>query len=226
MQTVKGERILSTKGANIIRDDMGLGQKILNTVSDPNVAYILMMLGIYGLFFELANPGAIFPGVVGGICIILAFYAFQTIPVNYAGVLLILLAIVLFVAEAMIVSHGVLAIGGIAAMFLGSIMLFESPLPYLRASLQVIIPTVLVTGGLFILAITLAVRAQFRKAVTGEEGMIGRTGEARSRIAPSGKVFIFGEYWDAESNEVIEEGEKVRVVGLEGMKIKVSREVK
>lgn len=224
--TAKGEFALSTKGANIIREEMGFGQKILNAISDPNVAYILMMLGLYGLFFELANPGAIFPGVIGAICLILAFYSFQTIPVNYAGVLLILLAIILFIAEAMVTSYGVLAIGGIVAMFLGSIMLFESPLPYLRASLQVIIPTVLATAALFILAITLAVRAQFRKTVTGAEAMVGQTGEARSRIAPKGKVFIAGEYWDAESDEIIEEGEKVRVIAMEGLKIKVSKDAK
>lgn len=223
--TSKGEETLSTKGARTLREEMGLGRKILNAVSDPNVAYILMMLGIYGLFFELANPGAIFPGVVGGICLLLAFYAFQTIPVNYAGILLILLAIVLFVAEAMIVSYGVLAIGGIVAMFLGSIMLFESPLPYLRASLYVITPTVLATAGLFIAAFALAIRAQFRKTLTGAEGMIGQTGEAKSRIAHHGKVFVAGEYWDADSDEVIEEGEKIRVVALNGLNVKVCKEV-
>lgn len=219
----KGEVTLSTKGIGIVREEMGFGYKILNTISDPNVAYILMMLGLLGIYFELANPGALFPGVLGAICLILAFYAFQTIPVNYAGVLLILLSIVLFVAEALVVSYGILAIGGIVAMFLGSLMLFDSPLPYLRASLLVIIPTVLTTAGLFILAITYAVKAQFRKTETGAEGMIGQVGEARSRIAPTGKVFVAGEYWDAESNDVIEEGEKVRVIALKGLKLIVSR---
>lgn len=219
-----GERVLSTRGARVIQEEMGFGEKVLNAISDPNVAYILMMLGIYGLFFELANPGAIFPGVLGAICLILAFYSFQTIPVNYAGALFILLAIVLFFAEAMVTSYGVLAIGGIVSMFLGSIMLFESPLPYLRASLQVIIATVLVTAALFIAAISLAVRAQFRKAETGSEGMIGQVGTAKSRIAPEGKVFVAGEYWDAESDETIEEGEKIRVVSIEGLKLRVARE--
>jgi len=224
--TAKGETILHTKGIKIVREEMGFGQRILNVISDPNVAYILMMLGLLGLYFELSNPGAIFPGVIGAICLILAFYAFQTIPVNYAGVLLILLSIVLFVAEAMVTSYGILAIGGIVAMFLGSIMLFDSPLPYLRASLLVIIPTVLTTAGLFILAITYAIRAQFRKTETGAEGMIGQVGEAESRIAPEGKVFVAGEYWDAESDEIIEEGEKVRVTALKGLKLKVSKEPK
>lgn len=224
--TSKGEITLSTKGVRVEREEMGLGNKILNTISDPNVAYILMMLGLLGLYFELANPGAIFPGVVGAICLILAFYSFQTIPVNYAGALLILLAIILFFAEAMVTSYGVLAIGGIVAMFLGSIMLFESPAPYLRASMYVIIPTVLVTAGLFIVAMTFAIRAQFRKTVTGAEGMIGQTGEAKSRIAPDGKVFVAGEYWDAESDEVIEEGERVKVIVLKGMKLKVSKEAR
>jgi len=224
--TNKGEITLSTKGVKVIRDDMGFGRKILNVISDPNVAYILMMLGLLGIYFELANPGALLPGVLGAICLILAFYAFQTIPVNYAGVLLILLSIVLFVAEAMVTSYGILAIGGIVAMFLGSIMLFDSPLPYLRASLLVIIPTVLTTAGLFILAITYAIRAQFRKTETGAEGMIGQVGEAESRIAPEGKVFVAGEYWDAESDEIIEEGEKVRVTALKGLKLKVSKVAK
>ncbi|MDO8446408.1 MAG: nodulation protein NfeD [Deltaproteobacteria bacterium] len=224
--TNKGETTLSTKGVKVIRDDMGFGRKILNVISDPNVAYILMMLGLLGIYFELANPGALLPGVLGAICLILAFYAFQTIPVNYAGVFLILLAIILFVAEAMVTSYGILAIGGIVAMFLGSIMLFDSPLPYLRASLLVIIPTVLTTAGLFILAITFAVRAQFRKTETGAEGMIGQIGEARSRISPTGKAFVAGEYWDAESEEVIEEGEKVKVIALKGLKIKVSKVAK
>jgi len=224
--TNKGEITLSTKGVKVIRDDMGFGRKILNVISDPNVAYILMMLGLLGIYFELANPGALLPGVLGAICLILAFYAFQTIPVNYAGVLLILLSIVLFVAEAMVTSYGILAIGGIVAMFLGSIMLFDSPLPYLRASLLVIIPTVLTTAGLFILAITYAIRAQFRKTETGAEGMIGQVGEARSRISPTGKVFVAGEYWDAESEEVIEEGEKVRVIALKGLKLKVAKEAR
>ncbi len=223
VMTTKGEVTLDTKGVTIIWEDMGFGTKILNALSDPNIAYILMMLGIYGLFFELASPGAIFPGVIGAICLILAFYAFQTIPVNYAGVLLILLSIVLFVAEAMVTSYGVLAIGGIVAMFLGSLMLFESPLPYLRASLQVIIPTVMATAGLFILAITFAVKAQFRKTATGAEGMIGQVGEAKSRVAPEGKVFVAGEYWDAESADIIEEGEKVMVTALKGLKLKVKR---
>lgn len=222
--TARGEVTLNTKGVKIVMEDMGFARIVLNTISYPNVAYILMMLGFYGLFFELASPGAIFPGVIGGICLILAFYAFQTIPVNYAGVLLILLAIFLFAAEAMVISHGILGIGGIVAMFLGSIMLFDSPLPYLRASLSVIIPTVLATAGLFILALTFAIKAQFKKSSTGAEGMVGQVGEARSRIAPTGKVFAVGAYWDAESDEVIEEGEKVKVIALNGLKIKVSKE--
>lgn len=224
--TVKGEVVLSTKGARVVREEMGFRHKILSAISDPNVAYILMMLGIYGIFFELARPGAVFPGVVGGICLILAFYAFQTIPVNFAGILLILLAVVLFIAEAMVTSYGVLAVGGIISMFFGSLMLFESPAPYLRASLEVISVTVFVTAGVFIAVITLAIRAQFRKTLTGLEGMVGKIGDAKSRIAPVGKVFVAGEYWDAESDEVIEEGERVRVIALEGMRLKVSKEAR
>src|SRR3990170_4493303 len=122
VRTVIGEKVLNTAKANIIREEMGLRHKILNLISDPNVAYILMLLGFYGLFFELTNPGAIFPGVFGGICLILAFYAFQTLPVNYAGLMLIILAIILFLAEIKVVSYGILTIGGVISMILGSVM--------------------------------------------------------------------------------------------------------
>ena len=130
VKTVAGERILKTAHVNVVREEMSLRHKILNVITDPNVAYMLMLLGFYGLFFELTNPGAIFPGVMGGICLILAFYAFQTLPVNYAGLLLIILAIILFILEIKIISHGVLTIGGVIAMLLGSLMLFESPGPF------------------------------------------------------------------------------------------------
>jgi membrane-bound serine protease (ClpP class) len=132
VKTFMGEKVLNTKNAVVVREEMGLRSRILNLISDPNVAYILMLLGFYGLFFELTNPGAIFPGVLGGISLILAFYAFQTLPVNYAGLMLIILAIILFILEVKIVSHGVLTIGGVIAMVIGSLMLFESPAPFMK----------------------------------------------------------------------------------------------
>src|SRR5512139_301386 len=143
---------LATKGLKTNLVEMGFRERFLATLSNPNIAYILMMIGLVGLYFELSNPGAIFPGVIGGICLILAFFAFRTLPVNYAGVLLILLGVFLFIAEIKVASYGLLSVGGIISLALGSIMLFESPLPYLRASLAVILPTVVVTAAFFIFA--------------------------------------------------------------------------
>jgi membrane-bound serine protease (ClpP class) len=163
VKTVLGTRTLHTKGAAVDREEMGLRHRILDLISNPNVAYILMILGFYGLFFEMTNPGSIFPGVIGGICLILAFYAFQSLPVNYAGLLLILLAIILFILEIKVTSYGALTIGGIISMTLGSIMLFESGGPFMRLSLNVIVTTVGVTVAFFFVVVRLAVKAQMRK---------------------------------------------------------------
>jgi membrane-bound serine protease (ClpP class) len=224
VQTTAGEVVLHTAGANVIREQMGLRHKILDLISNPNVAYILMLLGFYGLFFELTNPGAIFPGVLGGICLILAFYAFQTLPVNYAGLLLIILAVVLFVLEAQIVSHGVLTIGGIIAMAIGSIMLFETG-PFIKLSLYLIIPAVAITTLFFTLTLGLAFRAFRRKPVTGVEGLIGEKGVARTDITrDEGMVHVSGELWSAFSDEPIARGEKVVVESLDGLKVKVRKQ--
>jgi membrane-bound serine protease (ClpP class) len=224
VKTVMGEKILKTANANVIREEMGFRQKILNLISDPNVAYILMLLGFYGLFFELTNPGSIFPGVMGGICLILAFYAFQTLPVNYAGLLLIILAIILFVLEIKIVSHGVLTIGGIISMVIGSIMLFESPAPFMRLSLYVILPAVVITTLFFTLIIGLAVKAHRRKPVTGPEGLLGAEGVASTDITKDGgMVLLHGERWAAYSDEPISKNEKVKVEAVSRLKVKVKK---
>jgi membrane-bound serine protease (ClpP class) len=202
---------------------MDFRQRLLAALSNPNIAYILMMIGLVGLYFELAHPGAIFPGVIGGICLILAFFAFRTLPVNYAGILLILLGIFLFIAEIKIASYGLLSVGGVVSLALGSIMLFESPVPYLRASLIVIIPTVLVTAAFFIFALTMAIKAQMAKPATGSEGLLGETGVARTRLDPEGKVFVHGEFWNAYTDGTIEEGEKIRVLKAEGLRVKVEK---
>ncbi len=214
---------LATKGIKINYLEMGFRERFLATLSNPNIAYILMMIGLVGLYFELSNPGAIFPGVIGGICLILAFFAFRTLPVNYAGVLLILLGIFLFIAEIKITSYGLLSVGGVISLALGSIMLFESPLPYLRASLAVIVPTVLVAAGFFLFAVTMTIKAHRAKPATGKEGLLGEVGTAATRIAPGGKVFVHGEFWNAYSDGIIEEGEKVRVVKVEGLRLKVEK---
>lgn len=214
---------LQLAGVAVVVHEMGVRQRILNTISNPNVAYVLMMLGFLGLFFELSNPGVILPGVIGGISLILAFFAFQTLPVNYAGVLLILLALVLFIAEIKIVSHGMLTVGGVVAMVLGSLMLFESPEPYLRVSWSVILVTVVLTSAFAVFAVTMAVRAHRRKPTTGQEGLLGEEGEADSDLMPVGKVFVRGEYWDAWSEERIAKGEPVAVIAVEGMRLKVRK---
>jgi membrane-bound serine protease (ClpP class) len=217
------ETVLQLEGAAVIQHEMGTRERILNAVSDPNVAYVLLMLGFMGIFFELSNPGVILPGVIGGISLILAFFAFQTLPVNYAGVLLILLAIVLFIAEIKIVSHGMLTVGGVIAMILGSLMLFQSSEPSVRVSWNVILVTVLMTTLFFAVAVSKAVKAHRAKPVTGREGMVGEKGVAETDIAPEGKVFVRGEYWDATSSERITKGEKVEVTAVEGLRVRVKK---
>lgn len=217
--------ILQLEGAEVKTYEMRTRERILDVISNPNVAYVLMMLGFLGLFFELSNPGVILPGVIGGISLILAFFAFQTLPVNYAGVLLILLALVLFIAEIKIVSHGMLTVGGVISMILGSLLLFESPEPYLRVSLSVIIVTVLAIAVFFTFAVSKAVKAHHRKPSTGREGLVGEEGKAESDLAPEGKIFVRGEYWAAWSDEPIAAGEKVMVTNVEGMRVKVKKAV-
>ncbi len=216
-----GKVVLKTKGATINQKEMGLRGKILTALSNPNIAYLLLMIGLAGLYFEFAHPGVILPGVIGGISLILAFYALQTLPVNYAGILLIIFGIILFIAEIKIVSHGMLTVAGIISLVLGSIMLFESPVPALRVSLTVMIPTVVVTSLFFAGVITLALKAQMRKPVTGLEGMIGEEGDAITEVHKDGKVFVKGEYWNAFSRELVEKSKKVRVIGVKGLKVEV-----
>jgi membrane-bound serine protease (ClpP class) len=214
---------LYTKGAIINEKKMGLRERILTTLSDPNIAYLLLMIGLAGLYFEFAHPGAILPGVVGGIALILAFFALQTLPVNFAGVLLILFGIILFIAEIKIVSHGMLSVAGVISLVLGSLLLFESPIPALRVSLIVMIPTIIIISLFFIAIIGLAVKAQMRKPATGVEGMVGEKGNAVTPIHEDGKVFMKGDYWNAYSSEMIEAGEKVEVVRMKGLTLEVKR---
>jgi membrane-bound serine protease (ClpP class) len=217
------ETLLRTAGVPVTLHEMAPRQKVLDALSNPNVAYILMMLGFIGLFFELSNPGAILPGVIGSISLILALFAFQSLPVNYAGVLLILLALILFIAEVKIVSHGMLTVGGIVSLVLGSLLLFESPEPYLRVSRRLIALTSLVTAGFAVFAVTMAVRAQRRRPVSGAEGLVGETGRTVTPLDPAGKIFVRGEYWDAVANEPVAEGERVEVTAVEGMTVRVRR---
>jgi membrane-bound serine protease (ClpP class) len=216
-------RTLHTKGVQPQAIQMSWRDRLLDIISNPTIAYILLMLGIYGIFFELSSPGAILPGVVGGIFLILAFYALQMLPVNYAGLALIFFAIILFIAEIKVMSHGLLAVGGVISLFLGSMMLFQSPVEYMRVSLSVIIPAVMVSAAFFIFAVTKAINARLKKPTTGMEGLIGEVGIASTPIALEGKVSIHGEFWNAVSDQNIEEGVKVQVIGVANLRLKVKK---
>jgi len=198
-----------------------LRTKILKTISDPNIAYILMMIGLAGLYFELSHPGAIFPGVVGGIAIILAFFAMQTLPVNYAGILLIILAIIFFIMEMKITSYGLLSIAGIVSLLLGSLMLFKGNTPEMNLSLQVLIPTVVMVSGFFVAVAALVFKSHKAKPKTGIAGLVGEIGIVKQAVKPEGKVFVHGELWNATSKVVIKKDEKVRVVNVVNLVLEV-----
>lgn len=218
------EEILELEDEAVISIPMSARQKFLLTISNPNLAYILLMLGLLGLYFEFSNPGAILPGVIGGICLLLAIFSFQILPINYVGLILILLAIGLFILEIKVQSYGILSIGGIIAMLIGSIMLIDAPVPELRPSLKFIIPVAVGLSLIFLFLIYLAVRAHMQKAATGREGLVGEIGTAQTDLNPEGRVFVHGEYWNAEAVEDIPKGTKVRVIEvLSNLKIKVKR---
>lgn len=206
------EVLLELKDEEIIDIPMSARQKFLITISNPNLAYILLMLGLLGLYFEFSNPGSILPGVLGGIFLLLAIFSFQILPINYVGLLLILLAIGLFILEIKIQSYGILAIGGIIAMLIGSIMLIDTPIPELRPSLNVIIPVAIGLSLIFIFLIVIAIRAHTRRVYTGKEGLVGEIGVAQNDLKPEGKVFVHGELWKAEASEEIPKGTKVKVL--------------
>jgi membrane-bound serine protease (ClpP class) len=216
-------RTLLTKGVQPRSIQMSWRYRLLDIISNPTIAYIFLMLGIYGIFFELSTPGAILPGVVGGIFLILAFFSLQMLPINFAGLALILFAIILFIAEIKVVSHGLLAVGGVISLFLGSLMLIDSPTEYMKISLSVIIPAVLVSAAFFIFAVTMAIKARLSKPTTGMEGLIGENGIATTQIAPEGNVSIHGEFWNVISDQNIERGEKVQVIGVTNLKLKVQK---
>lgn len=223
--TKKGTVVLHTKDAKTIDLPMPFKFRLLSYISDPNVAYILMMLGIYGIIFEFYSPGAIFPGVIGGICLILALYAFQAIPISFAGLALILLGIVFFILEVKIVSHGLLGIAGIVAVIIGSLMLVDVPGSVFSISLSTII-LVAVISAIFVFGIlSFAVRAQFMKVKTGREGLIGETGIARSSFTAGGKgkVNVHGEIWSAVSEDTLNEGDEIVVASVDNLIVKVRK---
>lgn len=215
--------ILRTRAAAVEELELSWRERFLARISDPNIAYLLMLLGIFGVIFELQNPGAIFPGVVGVISLLLATFALQLLPINYVGLALIAVAIVLFLLETQIASAGLLTVGGIVAMLIGSIMLIDSPLPFMKISLKVIIPSVIFTALFFLFAVGLGLRAQRRKVSTGTAGLTGEIGVARTTIHDEGSVFVHGEYWNAYSAEEIPSATSVVVVAVEGMRLKVRK---
>lgn len=219
VQLKQGKVTLRTKDLVRTYYEPGFRDAVLRVISDPNIAYILMMIGLAGLYFELAHPGAIFPGVIGAISLILAFYSFQTLPVNYAGLLLIVLAIVFFIAEIKIASYGILSLGGIVSLALGSIMLFED----VGVSLRLMAPTIVLIGGFFVVVSSLAFRAYRAKPQSGLEGLIGEAGVVKKTIDPEGLVFVHGEYWRAVSSEKLEPGEMVTVEQVTGLVLKVKK---
>jgi membrane-bound serine protease (ClpP class) len=219
------KRTLNTKNAAVTALDMQWYEKLLQLISDPDIAYILFLLGFYGLLFELYSPGAIFPGVIGGISLILALYAMHTLPINYAAALLLVFGIILFILEIKITSHGMLAIGGVISLFLGSMMLIRTDEEWdiTGISLGVIIPAVITTALFFLVIIAMGIRAQRLKTTTGIEGMQGQTGVTITALNPLGDVMVHGEIWNARSatGQPIPVGQKIRVVSLHNFTVVV-----
>lgn len=233
MDSVDGKRIavgsgfevLHTRHASIENLEMGFGEKLLAIICDPNIMYIMLLLGLGGILFEFYNPGGIIPGVVGVISLILAFYSMSALPINYAGLALIVFAVVLFLLELKIISHGILAIGGIVSLLLGSLMLIRTgpAEEYVRISRVVIFTSVALTTAFFLFIIGLGLRAQRAPPFSGEEGFIGELGRTLDDLAPVGKVRVHGEIWRAESvGQPIPMGTPVRVVRVEGLKVWVA----
>jgi membrane-bound serine protease (ClpP class) len=224
VKTSKGSVTFATKDAAVTPIAVGFRDRFLALITDPNVAYILMMVGMLGIFFELSTPGAILPGVLGGISLILAFFAFQSLPINWAGLLLILFGLALLIAEIKIISHGILTIGGVVSMVLGSMMLYDAPETGLRISWLVIIPTVGAMAGLVIAAVSLGLRALYRPASTGAAGMMGQVGVVKRALDPEGQVLIDGELWQAVAEDApVAAGEMVRVARMDGLTLTVTR---
>lgn len=221
VELVNGRKVLETGNARVEYREMSWRQRVLAVMSNPNIAYILMMIGIYGIFLEFYNPGAVLPGVIGGICLILGLYSLQTLPVNYAGFLLIILAIVLFLLEIKVTSYGILSIGGVVSLILGSIMLIDSPLPFFRISWTVILTVAGLTAAFFVFAIGMAVRAQRRQPATGKEGLVGEIGQAIETINLTGRVEVHGEIWNAVSTEKIRKGQRVEITGTEKSRLEL-----
>ena len=210
---------LHVADADIVRYEMGWKDKFLTVITNPTIAFILFNIGWMGLLLELYNPGSLVPGIVGGICLLLAFFAFQQLPISYAGLGLIIFSVILFILEIKVVSHGLLAIGGVVSMLFGSLLLIDSSAPWLQISLTVIIVTVASVAGFFLFIIAFVIRAHKKKVTTGREGILGAEGEVR----PGGMVFLEGELWRPECDEPLQKGDRVKVIAVDHMRVKVQK---
>lgn len=225
VQTANRVVIINSRNADVRTIAPSLRERFLHVVGNPNVAYILMLIAIYGIIFELQNPGSVFPGVVGGIALILALFSFAVLPVNLAGVLLIVLGIALLVTDVFLPGHGILTVGGLIAFVIGSVILFETRSPVFRISVTLVVTMAAVTGAFFLFAVGAGIRAQKAKVVTGKEGMIGQVVEARTDIAPKGKVFAEGSWWNAVTEgEPIKKGELVCITGMDKLLLRVKKQ--
>ncbi len=223
VETEVGPVRLATRGAAVRTIDMDASERLLDLLSDPNLGLILMTIAIYGIIFELSNPGAILPGVVGAIALVLALASFAILQVNVAGLALIALSVLFFIADLKVPGHGVLTVGGILAFILGAMLLTERQLPFLRVSLQVAVATGLLTGAFFLFAVGAGIRAQRSRVRMGQEKLVGAVGVARTALNPGGMVYVQGEMWtaEAEGGAGIREGDRVTVVGIEGLRLRV-----
>ena len=223
--TVHGtKRTLDLAGASIVVREMRLKQKFLNILANPNVAYLLMMAGLLGLYVEFTHPGVFFPGVAGGICLLLGMAALQVLPINYSGLALIGLGLALLISELFVPSFGALGVGGIVAFVLGSLLLFDTPESDLTLDRDIVYAAAATFGGFTLLVSYLVVRSQRSKPSLGREGLVGQIGEVKKRVAPdnpNGKIFVHGEYWNAVADAAIEVGEPAEVVRVDGMRLTV-----
>ncbi len=223
IQTASGPMTLKTGGLEIVYHEMSPRLKMLDIISNPNVAYVLMMIGVVGLYFEMSNPGLIFPGVIGAVSMVLALYAMQTLPVDYAGLLLILLGALFFIAEIGVLSYGLLSLAGVVSMFLGSTMLIDSEDPAMQISQAILYPTLGLAIAFSIGIIVFATRTRKLKKQGGADGMLGETGIVKETLNPHGRVLVHGELWEAECEGEIMQGDHVIVESVEGLKVRVKK---
>ncbi|HQG14153.1 MAG TPA: NfeD family protein, partial [bacterium] len=216
-----GERTIDTSGIKILEVEKDFRTRVLSAVAHPNIAYVLLILGFYGLLFEFTNPGIGFPGIAGSVCLVLAFFGLQVLPTNYAGIALLALAVAMFIAEVKVVSYGLLTIGGLISFFFGSTILFTSPDDFMKVSMPIILSFTVATLLLAGFLTALVLRARGRRPVTGSEGMMGLVGEVTSWNAGSGKVLVRGEIWNARSADTLKRGDEIEVVIAEGMNLLV-----